>query len=65
VRSSRTLIRLGPCRIEDKDGPQAFEYGWNKYANILFVDQPIGVGFSYSDHGETVVGKTSDISACR
>jgi carboxypeptidase C (cathepsin A) len=27
---------------------------WNNNANLLIVDQPIGVGFSYADHGETV-----------
>jgi cathepsin A (carboxypeptidase C) len=30
-------------------------YGWNNNANVFFVDQPIGVGFSYADHGEFVV----------
>jgi carboxypeptidase C (cathepsin A) len=25
-------------------------YSWNNYANIMYVDQPVGTGFSYADH---------------
>jgi carboxypeptidase C (cathepsin A) len=49
------LLLLGPCRISDDFGPSSWEYGWNEHANVFFVDQPVGVGFSYADHGEHVV----------
>ncbi|EOA27141.1 hypothetical protein CARUB_v10023242mg [Capsella rubella] len=32
-------------------------YSWTKTANIIFLDQPVGSGFSYS---RTPIGKTSD-----
>lgn len=45
----------GPCRVLDSDGPQFHPESWNSNANIFFIDQPIGVGFSYAEYGETVV----------
>ncbi|KAI8056630.1 Alpha/Beta hydrolase protein [Syncephalis plumigaleata] len=29
-------------------------YSWHTYANILFVDQPVGTGFSYMENGDGV-----------
>ena len=47
------LSELGPCLInEHGNGTVYNKYGWNKEANMLFVDQPAGVGFSYYDDGE-------------
>lgn len=43
---------LGPCVInEHGNGTVYNEYGWSKNTNIIFVDQPAGVGFSYLDEG--------------
>jgi carboxypeptidase C (cathepsin A) len=49
-------MELGPCRVLTEDGATYHPESWNTNANIFFVDQPIGVGFSYADYGETVVG---------
>ena len=45
----------GPCKISDASGPKFRPEAWNSNASIFFVDQPIGVGFSYAEHGESVV----------
>jgi len=51
------LQELGPCLInEHGNGTVYNEFGWSKNANIIFVDQPAGVGFSYLDEGIPVPG---------
>ncbi|KAH9934969.1 serine carboxypeptidase [Fomitopsis serialis] len=48
------FMQLGPCRITNLDNLTFNPYSWNNKANIFFIDQPIGVGFSYAEYGETV-----------
>ncbi len=38
----------GPCHFVNGDStPSLNENSWNNYANMIYIDQPIGVGFSY------------------
>ena len=43
----------GPCEVveiaQGKLGTQARDWGWDRSSNILFVDQPNEVGFSYDN----------------
>ncbi|KAF2745607.1 alpha/beta-hydrolase [Sporormia fimetaria CBS 119925] len=41
------LMEIGPYRV-GKDGNLSYNNGsWDEFANLLFVDQPVGTGFSY------------------
>jgi cathepsin A (carboxypeptidase C) len=44
------LSENGPCGV-NADGTDTVynSYGWNSHANIMWIDQPTGVGFSYGD----------------
>ncbi|KAG7445425.1 alpha/beta-hydrolase [Guyanagaster necrorhizus] len=48
------FMELGPWRVLDSGGPKYNSYSWNTNANIFFIDQPIDIGFSYAEYGETV-----------
>ncbi|KAG5651454.1 hypothetical protein H0H81_008590 [Sphagnurus paluster] len=40
----------GPCRIKnDSSSVTLNPYSWNNEANVLYIDQPVGVGFSHGD----------------
>ena len=50
----------GPCKVSsDGMNTTTNSYSWNANANLLYVDQPTGTGFSYGtgyDHDEKAVG---------
>ena len=49
------LMELGPCNAVDpakrdgKPGTEKNPWAWNSNATMIFLDQPVGVGYSYVD----------------
>lgn len=43
------LMEIGPYRLKDKDHLIYNEGSWDEFANLLFIDNPVGTGFSYVD----------------
>ncbi|RDX39751.1 alpha/beta-hydrolase [Lentinus brumalis] len=51
----------GPCRItNDSSGVTLNPNSWNEVSNMLYIDQPVGVGFS---HGSTTVGTSQQAAS--
>ncbi|KAI0354050.1 serine carboxypeptidase [Trametes cingulata] len=48
------FMELGPCRVASANSTKRNPWSWNEHANIFFVDQPVDVGFSYAEYGESV-----------
>lgn len=43
------LMEIGPYRLKDDQHLIYNEGAWDEFANLLFVDNPVGTGFSYVD----------------
>ncbi|TVY92837.1 Carboxypeptidase Y-like protein A [Lachnellula willkommii] len=56
---SGLLMELGPCTVnESGDSARENPNSWINAASVFFLDQPIGVGFSYSSNTSDVHGGT-------
>ncbi|KAJ5799157.1 uncharacterized protein N7518_001225 [Penicillium psychrosexuale] len=43
------LMEVGPYRLQDDHTLKYNEGRWDEFANLLFVDNPVGTGFSYAN----------------
>jgi carboxypeptidase D len=42
-------MEIGPYRLKDDAKLEYNSGSWDEFANLLFVDNPVGTGFSYVD----------------
>ncbi|KAI9302187.1 peptidase S10, serine carboxypeptidase, partial [Cunninghamella echinulata] len=52
------LMELGPCRVNEHGNDTVSNpYSWNAAANVIFLEQPVNVGYSY---GKTKVKSSTE-----
>lgn len=42
-------MEIGPYRLKDSEHLLYSDGSWDEFANVLFVDNPVGTGYSYVD----------------
>lgn len=42
-------MEIGPYRMKDDSHLTYNDGAWDEFANLLFIDNPVGTGFSYVD----------------
>ncbi|XP_062515743.1 uncharacterized protein LOC134191176 isoform X2 [Corticium candelabrum] len=54
----------GPFLINNKTKEPVYNpYGWNSHANLLYIDQPVGSGFSYVTHSHLYVFNEKEVAS--
>ena len=43
------MMEIGPYRVNEDGTLRIQEGGWDEFASVLFIDNPVGTGFSYVD----------------
>ncbi|KAI1370173.1 peptidase [Hypoxylon crocopeplum] len=52
---------LGPCNVTHNGTSVVNPFAWNEVSNLLFLSQPLGVGFSYATKVTGVINQTTGL----
>lgn len=56
------FVENGPCHVNaDGNSTTINEFSWNNKANIIYIDQPAGTGFSRGTHDHDEAGVSNDM----
>ncbi|EDW83363.1 uncharacterized protein Dwil_GK22811 [Drosophila willistoni] len=51
----------GPLELDEHSKLQKRNYTWSKTHNLIFIDNPVGTGFSFTDHDEGYATNERDV----
>ncbi|KAI1131616.1 Alpha/Beta hydrolase protein [Nemania abortiva] len=58
------FMELGPSSVDANGSPKFNQHSWNSNASVIFLDQPVNVGYSYSSSSvSNTVAASKDIYA--
>jgi carboxypeptidase C (cathepsin A) len=43
----RAATATGPYRLTEDGQAHLFDYSWNRIANVIYIEAPAGVGYSW------------------
>lgn len=55
---------MGPCHVNaDSNSTYINDWAWNKYANMIYIDQPVQTGFSYDELANGTVTNSQSLGS--